>query len=585
MKNINKIVIIAALFLGINGCTNDILEQAPLSDVSVGSYFTKAKHFELYVNQFYETLGGLGHFSAGIFVEDIGSDNQIGLLPEPHLDGETIIPSTDPVWETNFQTLRKINIMLSDGVNNLPSAEYNNAKPFIAEGRFFRAWLYFGLLKKYGNVPWFDKVVNPGDEKALLTPRTSRDILVKNIVKDLDFAIENLNSIKKSDGRLSKEAALAFKSRVCLYEGTWEKYHKIENDQFQVVGSDGNEFLKEAAEAALNVINSGIFSLYNETDEPYFNLFNREDYSTNPEIILYRHYERAQGMKQSVSKVIYDSKDEKKGNFGMTNELVNSYLDIEGNPVSVSRLPLSDKNITELLVNRDPRLKQTLYFPGTMVYSNSVLNVTLYYPFLPYLKYCPTGYHSRKGASQDGANFNLKECQTDLIYIRYAEVLLNYIEAKAELGEVTQNDIDISINALRQRAGFSSGGNLNLANVPVDHENDFIKSGIAPLIVEIRRERRIELALEGFRIDDIKRWASADELLVDKTFFGAKYQWWVDNDTEGLYKPGKYATNSEGYLDPWGGRNLGFKIERDYLFPIATQEISLAEYQQNPGWE
>jgi len=584
-KKIFHISLTIITIVSLTRCSDDILDQVPLSEVSIGSYFTSARHFEIYVNKFYETLGSNTWFSPGIFVEDFGSDNQIGENPEPHLNGQTIIEPTDDEWETAYQTIRQINIMLYEGVNNLPDSEYDNAKSYIAEGRFFRAWIYFKLLKRFGAVPWLEKPVYPNDEEALRTPRTPRNQLVESIVADLDFAYSSLKTISESNGRISKEAALAFKSRVCLYEGTWEKYHNIENDPFRIDGEDGSDFIRQAAESASILINSNNFGLYNETDEPYFNLFNREDHSTNPEVILYRHYERAYEMFQSVSWSIFNAADERNGSYGLTRDLVQAYIDIEGNPVSISRLPLSEESIPEVFVNRDPRLKQTLYFPGCLVYYDISTDVTLYYPDLPLLNDCPTGYHSRKGASQDGANFMVKQDQTDLIYIRYGEVLLNYIEAKAELGEVTQEDLDITVNALRARAGFSTEGHLKLGSIPVDNMNVFAQKGLDPLLVEIRRERRVEFAIEGIRIDDIKRWAAADELLMDRTFYGAKYQWWVDNDTQGLYGASKYPTNGDGYLDPWQGIKIGFKNTRDYLYPLPAQEISLAGYQQNPGWE
>jgi hypothetical protein len=206
------------------------------------------------------------------------------------------------------------------------------------------------------------------------------------------------------------------------------------------------------------------------------------------------------------------------------------------------------------------------------------------------LSSCMTGYHFRKGGSVLKSNYYANMDQLAYIYFRYAEVLLNYIEAKAELNEMgkatlTQNDFDISINKIRDRINMP---HLNYTSNIVDPNNPF--TGEIPwYLVEIRRERRIELALEGFRVDDIFRWAAADKLIKGKIFKGAKYQWYVDR---GWYETDQIKqVDNEGLLSPWyntaidqqGGYD--FKLNRDYLYPIPSQEIALVKYKQNPGWE
>ena len=194
----------------------------------------------------------------------------------------------------------------------------------------------------------------------------------------------------------------------------------------------------------------------------------------------------------------------------------------------------------------------------------------------------------KKGASQIYDNhINFNEDETDYIIFRYGEVLLNYIEAKAELdiNSITQNDLNITVNALRDRGGLPPAAHLTLGSVPIDNQNVFYQNGLAPLLVEIRRERRVELACEGYRLDDLRRWAAIEEILMNRgKFYGAKYDWWVQTSVE--YNEGDFKTNDEGFLDPWDWQEYsGFNSNRDYLFPIASEEIGLAGYEQNPGWD
>jgi hypothetical protein len=592
---INKINYIKFLLIititGFSACSEDFIDRTPLTNITAEGYFKKASDFELYVNQFYPMLTSIAHYGFRPYSADANTDNMVGDQPRTHINGLTTVPSSDGGWKSDYSAIRKINIMLVDGRENLSEANYDDAITFLAEGHFFRAYTYFGLLKRYGDVPIIKQPLYPDDEELLKKPRNTRYEVAKFILEDLDFAIENMNEIDAGT-RLSKEAAAAFKARFCLFEGTWEKYHKEEDTPFKAVRgdgtvSDGSEFLQEAIEAAEIVMNSGKFSLYNETDMPYFNCFNRQDQSENPEVIMFRHMLKERGdLIQNVSNFLYRATSNDWGQVGVTKDLVEAYIDVEGKPLSQSSFNYDDNTLEGVFENRDPRLKQLLYYPGFMVYEGQE---SLEYPEVPNLDNCPTGYHLKKGASQIYDNhINFNEDETDYIIFRYGEVLLNYIEAKAELdiSSVTQADLDKTVNALRDRGGLPATAHLTLGNVPQDNQNVFYQNGIAPLLVEIRRERRIELACEGFRLDDLFRWAAVEEVLLGKkTFYGAKYDWWVQTSND--YNDGDFPVNSEGYLDPWEEFDgyTGFNSNRDYLYPLGTEEIGLAGYEQNPGWE
>ncbi len=582
MKKKYAIYLIIA-FVIITGC-DDYLEKYPLTSVSIETYFKTSGDFELYVNQFYDDLGDWMNVDLGIFEDDAGSDTEIQSTPDTKLNGQYVKPTSDGDWSDAYTNIRAINILLA----NTSDASWEEISGYVGEAKFFRAWYYYKLLRKFGGVPWINEVLDPTDTEGLTTPRSERNIIADSIVADLDFAIANLPD--KSDAeefRIYKEVALAFKSRVCLYEGTWEKYHGKEGDLFQVEGSDGSSFLEQAADAAQEVISSGVFSIAKDGEEPYYNLFNQEDYSNNKEIMLWRQQSSDLRAKQSRSKEI--SEQGGRG-CGLTKELIDAYLCLDGNPISLTSLTVSDDSLPALIINRDPRLAQTLYTPGDIVKVDDDTGDTIDLFDYPDLARVRTGYHFRKGGSHKASNMQENTDETAFIYFRYAEVLLNYIEAKAELyesgeGTLSQTDFDITINELRDRVGMAD---FDFANSFLDEENPFTGS-IPWYLVEIRRERKIELAIEGFRYDDIFRWAAADELIKGNIFRGAPFQWYIDR--------GWYASeditfvDNEGYLSPWfntdiytqGGYN--FDLTRDYLYPIPSQEELLGGYTNNPGWE
>ncbi len=580
MKRIYIIYLILA-FGWIVGCTDDLLDTSPLTSISEDVFFETGDDFKLYVNQFYDNLGDWTGWSFGPYDDDLGSDNQISNTPSTHFNGETIVEVSDSKWTNKYSVIRDNNIMLTA---DFPDENIGDIKPYLAEGYFFRAWSYFNLLRRFGGVPWIGETIDPNDTEALETPRSERNVIADSIIADLDYAIKNLpSSTEAEDMRLNKEVALAFKSRVCLYEGTWEKYHGQEGDPFKVEGSDGGKYLELAMESALEVINSGLYSIEKDesTDEPYFSLFNQEDYSSNDEVMLWRASNDSR--EQNVSRMIIEGQK----NLGLTKDLIESYLCTDGLPISLTSCEISDDSLPAIIKNRDPRLAQTIFYPGVTRRTDDAGNI-LYTYICPDLTATYTGYHFRKGASMTNSNWLAD--QLAYRYFRYAEVLLNYIEAKAELNEMgeatlSQNDFDITINKIRDRVDMP---HFNYSEKIEDPNNPFTGS-IPWYIVEIRRERRVELSIEGFRIDDIFRWAAADELIKDRIFRGAKYQWYVDR---GWYEENEIEhVDAEGYLSPWldnyvynqGGYD--FNLNRDYLYPIPSQEIVLAGYEQNPGWD
>ncbi len=584
MRKITVVYFIIIITGFLTGCgKEDFLERPRLTAVSPENFFTNANDFKLYVNQFYNDLGNAKEWDIWVYGYENGTDNLIGFNPNNDLNGLFAIPTTEANWTNAYARIRGINIMLT----NTGRAKWDDIKPYVAEIKFFRALQYYNLLKRYGGVPWINKLLNTFQEDQLKAPRLSRNVLADSIISDLDFAIANLPTHQSAEKlRISKEVALAFKSRICLYEGTWEKYHGKAGSPFAVPGSDGTKFLQMAVDAAQQVINSGVFAIDKTGAEPYYNFFNKEDYSASKEVILWRKVDK-NSSPRSLSRSIWLASHQT----GLTKDLIDAYLCTDGKPISLTSLEVSDDSLPGVITNRDPRLAQTIFYPGIpFVVNDRTGDAKETFKFTN-LSEVRTGYQYRKGGSVLESRLNANGDAASLIYIRFAEVLLNYIEAKAELNEsgqasLTQNDFDISINAIRDRVNMT---HFKFSETITD-TNDPLTGQVPWYIVEIRRERRVELALEGFRKDDIFRWAAADKYLMGKIFNGAKYQWFVDR--EYYQQSSVTAVDNKGYLSPWINtefdKNGGylFKLGRDYLYPVPTQEMLLGDYSNNnPGWD
>ncbi len=395
-------------------------------------------------------------------------------------------------------------------------------------------------------------------------------------------------------GRVTKETALALQARIALFEGTWEKYHALKNTNFRVQGGEGDNgrgFLEKAAEAAGALMELAAANGYPALDnvgqeDGYWNLFNRKDYSSSKEVLLWRKYSTdADQLYNRWINISYTG-----AGCGITRRLVDQYLCLNGRPANASNEQyMGDATLVDIVTNRDPRLNQTICVPDGK-----------HYRWLPDVMFetpsitgelstrCVTGFQMYKGHSADKAEYDARKGTNGCIYFRYAEVLLIYAEAKAELGEITQGDIDKSINLLRGRVGMPP---LEMNNITADPGWLFATTGpaaVSPLLQEIRRERTVELACEGFRVDDIFRWAAADELIAGYKPKGARLEQWPQID------PSNHDfifEDNDGYMDPYAQyiplrSGYRFNLNRDYLYPIPQNELTVnpALRPQNPGW-
>jgi len=406
--------------------------------------------------------------------------------------------------------------------------------------------------------------------------------VVDNILAELDKAIMYLPSGEQSNGnRLNKEVAKLMYSRVALYEGTWEKYHA--GSPFGVDGSDGTQYLQLAAQTAEELMeNTGGYSIHNtgNPEQDYWVVFNQTEYTGHSEVMLWRDFDVNLGIAHNGQRYL----PRIGGGRGLTRNLVESYLCTDGKPIAASDLYQGDRGLLDVASNRDPRLAQSMFLPGDPM-EVSGGGVARTFETAPVgasgSAGCPTGYMIYKGANPDPIQYYSGGVGTTSSPIfRFAEALLNFAEAKAELGTLTQADVDKSINILRQRVGMPD---LMIDDITPDPNWDFPE--LSPIINEVRRERQVEFALEGYRFDDLMRWQAADELVVGQRYKGAYF---IEEDFPDLVVGTDVLLDEEGYIDPLQSQipnGFQFDTQRDYLLPIPLDEITLnSNMTQNPGW-
>ncbi len=590
-RNILNISFIVFAILVMVSCNDDYLELQPLDAISNDSFWKTENDLRNYNNNYYNLamddinvpimLGAHDGFDSqwcSHYYQDGYSDNMAPIEPRG-LRFATVragihqVPNgpQDFGWR-RWNFIRSINI----GMDNYGKAKVTDAvrNKYIGEARLFRGWYYGYLVGKFGDVPWVEHELTIESEE-LYAPRTPRAEVMEKVLADLTFACENLPANwgdGNAPGRLNKWAALAVKSRICLFEGTWRKYHGL---------ADADKWLTEAANAAEELINSGPHSLYTAGSYPYNTVPRMTDLTGVKEVIYWRKY--ATGVSTNHFQNYHRSYIG-----GATKSAVEDYLCTDGLPITLSSLYMGDAVYENIFMNRDPRLRQTVLHPADQpyyMYGNSTGKPTDKYPRIKGIsggQSSSTGYHVIKIYENNAAYAGYNSSTSPVITLAYPEVLLNYAEAKAELGTLDQAGLDKSINKLRDRVGMP-----HLTLTP-QMDPRYTGWGVSALIVEIRRERRVELFMEGFRYDDLRRWKLGKEL--ENKSMGMRW----DASNKARFDPTNKATIKTSdiggipYLDPYKGTDYAnpvFDENKHYLWPIPINSISQnPALGQNPGW-
>lgn len=565
-------------------CNNDFLQLSPTTQLGESDEFWASESsLQTFSDGFYN------YVERELVTADFSSDNceHMGNPPEIRR-GVYAMPTALKSGGWSWEQLRNINYFL----NNLAKApvEAGVKNEYEALGRFFRAWFYYNKVRRFGDVPWYSQVLNTNDEDLIFKARDPRAMVMDSVLADLDFAVDHLPAVKYKN-RASKWTALALKSRICLYEGTYRKYHTEDN----LAGAE--LFLREAADAAEQLMQSGAYQLYS-TGNPstdYFQLFQPKDTYTT-EVILAR---------SSDTQTFYYTPlftSTSNGNYGATYSLVASYLMKDGRSFQ-DHYPEQSRRDTmsyfSEFADRDPRMSQSLVYPGYIRVGTASKSVSDF-------AQNTTGYmiHKAVGSPSEDQGGGYR----DVIIIRYAEILLNFAEAKAELGTLVQADIDRSINLLRSRVGIPG---LSLPVQRDAFQASLYRNQSDPLILEVRRERRSELAFEGFRTDDLKRWNEGQRFreVYQGIYIPGLHQY-IDLDRDGSADLYVLRNNETAPANPVSGvqyyrlssvaglsggdkgRLLPFSIglpafgSWEYLSPIPSEELTINPLlSQNPGWE
>ena len=628
----------ATLLMG-TSCA-DFLDKEPISDNVDGNFFTAENQLEPYCNNMYGLLPdhGTGTGTFGYFTTDNNSDDMTTIdQVDNFLPQRVQVPATGSYG--SFSTIRNCNLFLARTKENLENGTLSpsaNVNQYIGEMYFFRAYTYFSLLKAYGDFPILTEVLTDGDYEANVeaNKRKPRNEVARFILSDLDQAI-NLMYPKSNSftaHRLNRECALLFKSRVALYEATWEKYHA---GTARVPGGPGwpgdaasfhtdlNQeiqfFLDEAIKSAKEVgdgssLTTNYASLYNQTDLS----------GQRGEVLLWRMYSEDAKVQNQVMGATHGYGAIEVGdktyifshgdNTGFTRSLVDSYLMTNGLPIYASQSTYQgDKTLESTMANRDLRLVTSVAKPGDKIMTLNGKDIMYQYPGLiaaSGIRVTSTGYIPRKGWADNDVTYN-SAYPLALPIFRAAEAYLNYIEAYY-LRYNTLEDATLKKYwmELRSRAGVDTDFQKTINATDLSKEIDLARySGkelVDKTLYNIRRERRSELIAEGMRKDDLYRWRSLD-MMQNYWVEGMNYWDEFHTDFEAACTACKlnYTAPNDAsvskYLRPQAMNELVKKYngycfeEANYLSPLSYDvfrmstpveggDVSTSVVYQNPGW-
>ena len=590
-----KYIVMALCAFSLMSC-EDFLNCEPQNEVSSDAFMTSEGDVKLYLNGFLQNF--LPSEEDIAWAGDQYADYCATRSSTTFLKGDTWDASQQGGW--SWEDLRQVNYFL----DNLPSVKDKVSETaylhYEGVGRFWRAYFYYNMVKTFGDVPWYDHELDVSDTDELYKGRDSRETVMNHVLDDLNFACTYCSTDKsevESGTLINRWVALAFKSRVCLFEGTYRKYHTELNLQASAEG-----FLREAVTAADDLMQNGPFSLVSnpaDVKTQYRDLFTTEELNTQEVIwgIAYQTDVRMHDITWKIFSGSYGS------NWSLVRPFVNMYLMRDGSRFT-DKPGYETMSYNEEFQDRDCRLAQTVIGPD---YERKISGTLQ--PDAPNFAITSTGYMMMKWALDDDVHVGKATSNNSIPIFRYAEVLLNYAEAKAELGECDETVWNATIKLLRERAGVS--GDIPASYDPyvaAYYENQTTDKWI----LEVRRERGIELAFEGLRYDDIMRWKLGK--LIERTWQGiyiAKKGQTYDLNGDGIYDVAyvdkapadadkvkgvdyvvldgdnyRLSEGDHGYVEYGMSQNRTW-LDKKYLRPVPLDDIQInpALLPQNPGWD
>lgn len=640
-----KIQYIAALtlLLAMSSCT-DWLDQKPISNVTTGSYFSQPSDFEHAANRLYDQLYGFATTFTGNEMYAINFDygSDLSAAQNEEVSGTKGVQTSDVYYTKAYQCLRHVNNLIDQAAVYTGSGNIDNA---VGTAHFFRAWWHFFLLKRFGGIALMTTAPNT-TSNIVWGPRNSRYEVVASILDDLTKAQQLVSATKAStgnNGSLTVEAVCAFKARVALFEGTWEKYNgrgsaDVTNGDGQSTGAgtampEGYPSIEELLTIAKNEAGKFVsggqyasqYSLWMGVEEntmEYYNhrslfyLFCLEGSNSNPSGLDKSSNDEA------IFRKCYDFAQTKYGGMNLTHtgpcagsrKLMDMFLCSDGLPVNISPLFKGYHGVATEFENRDARMTSLFSVPGEQYWrSDGESGVPADYSTIPsanasspismpnLLVYGATGYGGRKYTEE--AQRAVNQESADYLHIRLPEMLLTYAEATIELnGAISDADLNKTVNVIRKRTHVA------------DLTNALVSSNGLNMKEEIRRERALELFGEGWRVSDLCRWGIAEQELARPTcsyyveYNGTPTELATGNNpnnpSQKIYDAAVWAgkgyvttadadqsTYTAGMPKVKAGaiiietKNNRVFSKKNYLQPIPTEEIALnAELKQNPQW-
>lgn len=497
---IQYISVLAAGLLLFSGC-NKFLDRPPLTTLDDNSNgWTSEEKVRMYANKYYTDFfygfGASDNNGRAPIVAFTNTDDIVTLGNQ--INFTRAVPNSKD-WD--YDNIRSLNVMLDRVEGRMGSILSAEAKAhWLSVGKFFRAFRYCELVQEFGDVPYYEHEVKDTDLDALYKPRTPRNEVMDNVYNDWKFILQNIRTTDGDQQNLNLYIAAGFISRLALNEAAWQKYYYKNRER-------AKKFYELAIEAAQVDMSSGKYDIITD----YKTQFTSKDLKGNKDMVAYRAYDAALGLTHAIAS---NCNLQESFLIGPTTDLLKAYLCTDGKTWEQSAVVGANKfDLTNLINTRDPRFEATIYSKPSTLNRGSLYYITKYFP-----------RQVEKDVKVDGktmpAEFTGSKNETDAPVLRYAEVLLNWIEAKVELAEiggaaVGQEDIDKTINKIRKRPlakeaeerGVKQIAALNIGAIPNDPNRDV---SVSSLLWEIRRERRLEFAFETFRLADLRRWSKLE---------------------------------------------------------------------------